>query len=117
LAIRVPIDGVLTRDPASAHVCAQSRNQVVALAVPQLFAVARAPATLGLGSVAFDPSGNDFLVSTDVASFNGVNEASLVLWPLCAVCSGSVAAMSTAALKLAQPRAHENRSQFAPLYR
>jgi hypothetical protein len=107
----------LEGNAAGSLIAAQSRDQVVALAVPELFAVARTPATVGLGSIAFDPSGNDFLVSTDVAFFNGGNEASLVSWPLCAVCSGSVAAIRTAALKLAQPRAHESRSQFVPLYR
>jgi hypothetical protein len=118
-ARRVLAEGIIDLEPDAAGglVAAQGGGQVVVLSLPQLFAVAHTGPVSGLGSVAFDPTGTSFLMSTDLAFFGGGNEASVVRWPLCTSCTGTPGELRAAASALSQPSSRGGPGQFLPVRR
>lgn len=112
-------EGIIDLEPDSTGslLAAQSLDQVVVLALPQLFAVAHSGPIAGLGSVAFDPMGASFLLSTDIAFIGGGNEASLIRWPLCASCAGTPPELRAAASALSQPSSSRAKQEFVPIGR
>ena len=91
-----------------------SGSHIVVLAMPQLFTLAHIGGIQDLGPVTFARTDQDLLVSSNTSFMGGADEALLISWPLCTLCSGSAAALRAAAAALTAPSRGGHGSQFIP---